>query len=135
MSVTVKITGMITDIFPPEIRGNFEKCVVWIQEPGTDARREHWALEFWQGDATIPESFKVGQMVTCNVDIKGKHWSKDGRSGIIVTLKCFKMDRVQGAAPAPAAPQQTTRQAAAAPHKPVPPANGTDDVPLDDCPF
>lgn len=141
MSVTTKLVGTITDIFGAEIHGSFEKRIVWLKELDQQARYpEHWAIEFWQGDVNLTEGFKVGQDVIATVDIKGRFWEKGGREGVIITLKCFKLEKVatsttqtatRTTAPAPKAPA-STRPAAPAPKLP---GGQSLSEPLDDLPF
>jgi hypothetical protein len=39
------------------------------------------------------EEYKVGDFVTCYIDIKGKYWEKEGREGVINTLKCWNIEK------------------------------------------
>jgi hypothetical protein len=87
----IVLTGVITDIFPAEIYGGFEKRVVWVKQ--TDRYPEHWALEMWQGDGNVLDKFKIGQEVICVVDIKGRQNNKSGKSFVINTLRCTKIDK------------------------------------------
>jgi len=111
MSVKATITGYITDIFPAEIRGNFEKRVFWVKEPDSVQYPNQYSLECHQGDANLLDRFKVGQLVTVQVDIRGKKWVKDGRESCFNTLKAWKIELAAGSntsqpAPPPPASQE-----------------------------
>lgn len=84
--ITVKITGQITDIFPSEIYGSFEKRVAWVQDQ--EDNKQIYQIEFWQGDANTLDKFKPGDTVTATCELRGKKWDKNGRQGVIVALRC-----------------------------------------------
>lgn len=100
----ITLTGRIKRIFPAEIRGNFESRVMWLEE--TEGQYPHtYNLEFHQGACNKLDNFVAGQTVTCQVDVRGRYWSKDGREGVMNTLKCWKIDADQPARPTPASQQ------------------------------
>jgi hypothetical protein len=92
----IKLTGKIQKIFQTEVRGSadkpFSKRLFWLQEV-SDKYPSIWQLELWQGDCTMIDAFGVGDYVTCYIDIKGQHWSKDGREGVMNTLKCWNFEK------------------------------------------
>jgi len=101
------IKGELTDIFPAEIFGNFEKRVAWVLEKDVQYPN-HYQIEFHQGDANMLDNFLRGDIVECKVDVRGKKFkSKQGKDGIINTLKCWNIIKVGGAKPAPSTRQQT----------------------------
>src|SRR5205809_312435 len=105
MQITIK--GKITDIFPSEIFGNFEKRVAWVLEVDVQYPN-HYSLEFHQGDANMLDSYVPGDLVTCKVDVRGRKWEKNGKAGCMNTLKCWGIERTGTAAkPAPSTRQQT----------------------------
>lgn len=131
------IKGKITDIFLPEIYGNLEKRVVWVQEMDVQYP-QHYSLEFLQNDANIPDSFVPGDIVQCMVDVRGRRYEKNGKVGVINSLKCWHMDRIGQAKPTPSTRQQT---GGIPPKAPAPPADqdqwkaapdngGDDDLPF-----
>lgn len=113
------IKGKITDIFPPEIFGNLEKRVAWVVEVDVQYP-QHYSLEFLQGDANILDNFVPGDLVECKVDVRGRRWEKNGKVGVMNTLKCWRMDRVGQGKPTPSTRQQT----GGIPPKTPPPAAG-----------
>ena len=87
------LKGIITDIFPAEVYGNFEKRAFWVQQT-EEKYPEHWELELQQGDCPMLDKFKVGDRVECFVQIRGRKWSKNGKDGIRNTLKCTEINRI-----------------------------------------
>lgn len=122
MSAKATIIGIVTDVFPGEIRGNFEKRVCWIKETDAEKYPEHYSVEFHQANGNLLDKFKSGDHVRVEVNVRGKKWSKDGKESIFNSLVGWKIEKVgQQPASQPAAPQAQT------------PA--IDDEPLNDLPF
>jgi hypothetical protein len=94
----IKLSGKIIEMFPMESFGTrekpFKKVIFWLQEI-SDMYPNSWQLEFWQEDCTMASTYKVGDFVTCYVDIKGKLFEKrDGSGqGIITSLKCWNVEK------------------------------------------
>lgn len=93
------LTGYITDIFPAEIRGAFEKRVIWITEEA-EHNPNSWAIEFQQGDANKVDDFKlkIGDKITVTVEIRGFKYKKNGQSNIIQTLKYLDLQKINNTA-------------------------------------
>ncbi len=130
------IKGELTDIFPAEVFGNFEKRVSWVLELGVQYP-SHYQIEFHQSDANILDHFLPGDIVECKVDVRGrKVRTKNGTDMVINTLKCWNMIKVSGQAkPAPSTRQQT---GGIPPKNTPPPANDSGYKPIDtddDLPF
>lgn len=122
MSAKTTLSGIITDIFPAEIKGTFEKRVVWVKETDAEQYPEHYSIEFQQGKVILLDKSKVGDHVNISVNVRGKKWKKDGRESIFNSLVGWKIEKVgQQSTNQPAAPQAQT------------PA--VDDEPLNDLPF
>jgi hypothetical protein len=134
--MTIEINGEITDIFPAElVTSNFEKRVTWVKEVDVQYPNTY-PLEFHQGDVNLLDNFVPGDLVTCKVDVRGRQWNKGGKSGCMVTLKCWSISRTGTAArPAPSTRQQTggipPKNEPKAPQDGQPPVVGQDD----DLPF
>ena len=91
----IELKGQIVQIFPVESYGNFQKRIVWVKEtegqyPST------WAIEFQQGKVNEPDSYRDGDVVSCKIEIAGKHWEKNGKEGVINTLKCYGITKLSG---------------------------------------
>lgn len=84
----VLLDGIIFNIFPSEVYGNFEKRVMWIEEISEKQQyAEKWQIEFQQGDCNQLDFFKMGMHVTVTVDIKGKLFRKGDKESVFTTLK------------------------------------------------
>lgn len=118
----VIITGRIKEIQDAEIFGNFEKRTFWVEET-TGQYPSTFALEMHQGNCNTLDNYSIGNEVTCQVDVRGRYWEKNGKTGVMNTLKCWKIERVNGQA-APVASQPN------AVYTPV-----TDELENDDLPF
>lgn len=130
---SIVLTGQIHTIFPAEIVSNsFEKRIMWLTETSGNYPNT-WSIEFQQGDCNLLDSYRVGQMVICKIDLRGRHWSKNGREGVMNTLKCWNIASAEGAPkPAPAHPTPGQNQPPA--YRPPASAPSNSDV-IDDAPF
>lgn len=90
--LTVRLTGKLKKIFPLEIKGNFEKRIAWLEETKKEFANT-WQIEFWQGDALMLGHYKEGDIVTCVIDIRGRTWERDGKNGVMNTLKCWNIEK------------------------------------------
>lgn len=88
----IKITGKIKKVFETETFGNFEKRSFWLDEQ-TDEYPNTYQFELWKNDVAMIENYSVGELVTCYVDLKGKYWDKNGKDGVINTLKCWNIEK------------------------------------------
>lgn len=88
--MNITITGTIKQIFQSEVFGNFEKRVFWVEET-TDKYPNTYQLEFQQGECNRLDSFKSGDQVECSVDVRGRWYSKNGKEGVINSLKCWRL--------------------------------------------
>lgn len=91
---TTTITGAIHTIFPHEKYGDFRKRVFWVKEVNVK-HPNIWSLEAWHDDTDNLDKLKgyVGE-VSCEVTIRGKMYSKNGRDGIINTLHCTGIKKI-----------------------------------------
>lgn len=90
----VKVSGKIKQIFESGVFGNFEKRLFWLEEV-SEKFANTWQLELWQNDCSMIDNYKVGDYVTCYIDIKGKSFQKKDGSGesVINTLKCWNFEK------------------------------------------
>jgi hypothetical protein len=90
--IKTTICGSITDLFPVEHIGErgFKKRIFWLLE-SDNATPSHYQLEAWGDDVDLPTKFKDGAPVNCHVEIRGKKWEKNGRVGIITTIRCISI--------------------------------------------
>lgn len=95
------ITGTITDIFPVEHIGNFKKRNFWIKEAeGGNV----YQVECYGNELNLPSNFKAGELVNCHAEIRGRRWEKNGRVGVINSIKCTGLYILKDANPLPPAP-------------------------------
>lgn len=93
MSKTI-LKGIVHNIFPVESFTNFEKRIMYLKESGGG---NMWELTFEQNDVNILDSFVPGQAVICQVEIRGREWTKNGASRVFNTLKCVMVQHDQQA--------------------------------------
>jgi hypothetical protein len=130
--MNVIITGKVLDVFPVETYGKFSKRVVWVEEQNVQYPNTY-SIEFSGRNISLVDNLVPGDMVTCQVDLRGRAYEKDGKKGCINSLSCWRVDRLsKGAKAAPSTRQQT----GGIPHQGEQSASGyqpaTDD---DDLPF
>ena len=91
----IKISGKIKRVFDSETFGadkTFEKRNFWLEDI-SDKYPNTWQLELWKQDCVMIDSYKVGDFVTAYIDIKGKYWERNGKEGVMNTLKCWNIEK------------------------------------------
>jgi hypothetical protein len=88
----IKVSGKIKEIFPTETFGTFEKRVVWLEEVA-EKYANTYSLEIWGTDCPMADSLSVGDYITAFIDLKGKFYEKNGKEGVINTLKCWNFEK------------------------------------------
>jgi hypothetical protein len=87
--MTAKLLGILTDVFPVETKPNFSKKVFWLKQPDTERNPQHWELELHTADIDQLKGIKVGDVLECEVEIRGRKFKRrDGGEGIFTSLKC-----------------------------------------------
>ena len=91
MNPTIKLTGILTDVFPVENFSNFSKRPFWVKQPDTEQYPQAWELELHTRDIDRLKGIFSGDLIECEVAIKGKRFTrKNGNGdGIINTLQCI----------------------------------------------
>lgn len=87
------VRGIIKRIFDAEVKGNFEKRKLWVEETGVQYP-QFFDIEFQQGDCNKLDAFRPGQEVTVSIDMRGRYWEKDGKEYVFTTLKGWKIESV-----------------------------------------
>lgn len=105
--MNITIEGYIVDIFPVETIGNFSKRVVWVEERDVQYPNTY-SIEFAGRDISVPDAFVPGDKVKVQVNLQGRKWEKNGKSGCMNTLRGWRMDRV-GTGQVPSNRQKTGR--------------------------
>jgi hypothetical protein len=95
MNTTSIIAGVIYQINPVEQYGDFRKRVFWVQELNVKYPNT-WQIEMWHDDVHALELLTTGNLVECNVTIKGKmvQGRNGGKDYIINILKCDSIKRL-----------------------------------------
>jgi len=88
----IKLSGTIKRIFPTETFNNFEKRFFWLENL-EDKYPNTWHLELWKHDTEMINHYNEGDYVTVYIDIKGKYWNKNGKEGVMNTLKCWNIEK------------------------------------------
>lgn len=89
----IKITGKIKKKFDTNtFNNNFEKRLLWLEEV-SEKYPNTWQLELWKQDCSMLDSYNEGDYVTCYIDIKGKFWSRDGKEGVMNSIKCWNIEK------------------------------------------
>lgn len=99
MAAKTIIEGTISVINKTESFGYFNKRTFCVKESDREKYPSEWQLELQHDDTEILNEFKVGDIVKCEVDIIGRRWEKNGRGGIINTLKAWKVTKAKIVAP------------------------------------
>lgn len=63
---------------------------MWLEET-TDKYPQIYSLEFHQNDYNVLDAFKEGDQVECGINLRGRHWQKDGREGVMSTPQCWRI--------------------------------------------
>lgn len=89
MSDTIKLTGILTDVFPVETTPTFSKKVFWLKEPDTERYPQHWEIELHTADIDRLKGIKIGDRLECEVEVRGRKFKRRaGGEGIFLSLKC-----------------------------------------------
>jgi single-strand DNA-binding protein len=88
----IKLSGKIKKVFNTETFNTFEKRTFWLEDV-SEKYPNTWQLELWTSDIDMIDHYSVGDFVTVYIDIKGKFWSRDGKEGVMNTLKCWNIEK------------------------------------------
>lgn len=89
----IKIYGTIKKIMPTEtLSGGFTKRLFWLDDE-EDKYPNTFQFELWKDDVNMIDSYEVGDVVTCFIDLKGKHWKRDDKEGVMNSLKCWNIEK------------------------------------------
>lgn len=88
MSATIKLVGILTDVFPIETFPNFKKKAFWLKEPDTERYPQHWVMELHQEDVNNLNKVKIGDRLECECEVRGRKYKKGNAESVFVTLRC-----------------------------------------------
>lgn len=91
---TIKLTGVILNIFSEEKYGihGFVKRRVWIQE--NKPKPNTWTVELWNADVNKAFDFNASDMVECECEVLGKLIDKANAQVVINILHCINIHKV-----------------------------------------
>lgn len=111
----MQITGKVKQVFPVETRGNFSFRVLWLNTETESQYPQILELQAAQAKTSILDGLNEGDEITCHLNLRGREWSKDGKTSVFNTIQVWKVDKGASAQPA----QQAITQS-------QPSANSTD---------
>lgn len=88
-----KLLGVLKKINAEQQFGNFTKRT-FILAQTRDEYPQTWEVTLTQKNTALINNFKQGDVITCHCELDGKEWTKDGRSGVINTVRCWKIELV-----------------------------------------
>lgn len=92
--MTTTLTGAIHTIFATENHGQFRKRVFWVKQVNT-MYPASWQIEMTHDDCELLDQFKgYTGLVECECEVKGFHWKKAGKEGIMNILRCIGIKKV-----------------------------------------
>jgi hypothetical protein len=102
--IKATISGTLTDIFPVEHIASFKKRVFWIEEVAKETddlrtwKAQNYTLEVWNNEVDLITKFlNQKEVLNFHIEIRGKIWEKNGRMGVINTLRCIGITKPEGA--------------------------------------
>ena len=102
----ISLRGVIKKMLPiQQISDKFKKREIWLAETGEHAQT--FSLEFHNDTCRALENFREGEQVECFINIRGRHWQKNGKEGVMNTLQCWKITTHGAPHPTPAQPPTT----------------------------
>ncbi|MBV7534069.1 DUF3127 domain-containing protein [Chitinophaga sp. sic0106] len=118
----ITLTGEVQSVKDAVIIGNFEKRELWLKETTGDYPQTY-CIEFHQNNTSLLDKVNKGDHVEIGINLRGRHWTKDGREGVMNTLQGWRI-KVTEKGGAGATAQQPAAPVAA------PAAETSDDLPF-----
>lgn len=93
----MQITGTIKVIGKTKEYGenNFQKRE-FVVTTGDDKYPQHIPMEFVKDKCSLLDNYKVGEVVTVDVNLLGREWTKDGKTRYFLTLQAWKIAKAEG---------------------------------------
>jgi len=85
---TIKLTGIVSEIFPVETRPTFSKKVFWLTEPDVLRYPNTWEIELHGTNTGRLAGIKVGDRLEVEVEVHGRKWQNTGKAKVFMSLKC-----------------------------------------------
>ncbi len=100
-----EMEGKLHEIFQTEQKTETFRTREFVLEEQDGNYPQMIKMQMTQDRCSQLDNYKVGDMVKISFNLRGRAWSKDGRSGYITTLESWRIERINGstqAAPPPA---------------------------------
>lgn len=106
MSNQLTVNGIIKQVFPTETKNNFTFRVMWLTLDAGSQYPQVIEVQAAGQKTGIFDGLKEGDEVTCHINLRGREWTKDGKTSVFNTIQAWKVDKVQSTAPNQQAPVQ-----------------------------
>jgi hypothetical protein len=86
--------GKLTEIMPTvQVSDNFKKRTFVINDMNNEYPQEI-LFQLNQDRVELLDTFKIGDMVEVQYNLKGKRWEKDGKVSFFNTLEVWKITKI-----------------------------------------
>ena len=126
-----ELVGKLHEAFATEQKTDSFKVREFVIEEQDGNYPQYIKFQLSQDRCSQLDGYNVGEQVRIFFNLRGRAWSKDGRSGYISTLDCWRLERITGSTQAAPPPSASTAPTAPATPPPPPVAPAADD----DLPF
>lgn len=94
--MNIVLTGVIESIFNDEWFKEFRKRTFWVKEMKDEKSSNTWEFEMQHDDCDALNKFKTGDVVACQIEVRGKKLRKKNANEefVITTLKCNGIKKV-----------------------------------------
>lgn len=99
----MKLQVTVTDIFPVENRpytkkdgtpGSFSSRRVWVEDHSAPEYPESLELTFTGRTMDYPNAVDVGDVVEVECAVSGRKYTKDGKTSIFMSLRCWNIRKM-----------------------------------------
>ena len=88
----MEIKGTIIYVGELQTFGSFQKREFWIKED-KEKYPQTFKVECVQDKVTLLDSVGNNENVTAHVNLRGRHYDKNGKEGVINSIQCWKLDK------------------------------------------
>jgi len=90
----MQLQGKIKAIMPVKETATFKSIEVIITTDFDTTYPQHLSVQFYQGKTSLIEGFKVGDLVTAEVNLKGKEWTNPlGETKYFNSIEVWKLTK------------------------------------------
>lgn len=93
--MSLQVTGKVKQVFPEETRGNFTFRMIWIVT--NDQYPQTIEIHFAQQKTALLDGINTDDEVTIDFNLRGREWSKDGKTSVFNTVQGWKITKTQSA--------------------------------------